>query len=108
MSKEKNKLVDIEELTLTDEPFTSNRPSIASKYDDFFSTISPNKRIKVAPQRTQAVAQSLRCWIKRNKKAGVVKSIAKAGDGMGGVWWIVEQKAPKTVWAPLEGRRRHK
>lgn len=93
--------INTEQLIQTDEPFVSNRPLMSSKYDVFFSSIQQNKRIKVSPEQAQPVANALRSWLKRHKRAGVVRSITKGDDGMGGVWWIVEQKAPKTVWAPL-------
>jgi len=90
----------ISDLTLTDEPFISNRPRYGSKYDEFFATISPNKRIKMPTEQVHAVSQSLRHWLRKNKKQGVVTAISKADDGMGGVWWIIE--APKAKQAPKE------
>jgi len=109
----------ISDLVITDEPFISNRPLYGSKYDEFFASISPNKRIKMPPEQVHAVSQSLRHWLRKNKKPGVVTVISKAGDGMGGVWWLIDapdakqttkepkpvlRPQPKTAWVSITKR----
>ena len=99
----KDTQIDVAALRVVDEPYTDGRAMQATKYDAFFSTVQPNKRIQCPQGKAGGLANSFRKWLqKRGHKDVVVKSRERCDDGQGGVWWIKEAEKPKTVWRGLE------
>ena len=95
--------IDVASLRVVDEPYADGRAMQATKYDRFFETVQPNKRIQCPHGKAGGLANSFRKWLqKRGHKDVVVKSRERCEDGLGGVWWIKEAEKPRTVWQQLE------
>ena len=98
-----DKAIDVSALRVVDEPYTDGRAMQKTKYDEFFSTVQPNKRIQCPEGKAGGLASSFRKWLmKRGHTNPTVKSRERCDDGHGGVWWVKEAEKPKTVWQQLE------
>lgn len=98
-----DKQIDVASLRVVDEPYTDGRAMQTTKYDAFFATVQPNKRIQCPAGKASGLASSFRKWLqKRGHKDVLVRSRERCDDGCGGVWWIQEAQKPKTVWQQLE------
>lgn len=101
MTKPQDK-IDVSKMSITPEPYEKyERRSTTSKYDEIFSKLQPNQRLKLPPEASARVASQLKNWLKSHGYGNqVVKSRMHCGDGFGGVWWIKAEEAPKTKFAP--------
>lgn len=98
----KDTRIDPNALRIVDEAYTDGRATQATKYDAFFQTVPPNKRIQCPQGKAGGLASSFRKWLeKHGNKDAVVRSRERCVDGMGGVWWIKGAKKPCTVWAGI-------
>lgn len=95
--------IDVSKLKIVDEPYVDGRSMTVSKYDAFFATVQPEKRIVCPTGRAGGLGSQLRKWLERQGHTKpIVKSRERCADGNGGVWWIKAQEKPKTVWAGLK------
>lgn len=98
--------IDVAALRVVDEPYTDGRALQTTKYDAFFATVQPNKRIQCPQGKAGGLANSFRKWLQKGgRKDVVVKSRERCSDGMGGVWWIQEAAKPKTAWVQGLGKK---
>lgn len=94
--------IDPNALRIVDEAYTDGRATQATKYDAFFQSVPPNKRIQCPQGKASGLASSFRRWLeKRGHKDVVVRSRERCADGLGGVWWVKEEQKPRTVWAGI-------
>ena len=93
---------DVSLMSITPEPYEKFANKIVtSKYDDLFSKLGENQRLKCQPEAAGRVAAQLKNWlIAHGHKHITTKSRTNCGDGFGGVWWIKAEEAPKTKIAP--------
>lgn len=93
---------DVSLMSITPEPYEKFANKIVtSKYDDLFSKLGENQRLKCQPEAAGRVAAQLKNWlIAHGHKHITTKSRTNCGDGFGGVWWIKAEEAPKTKFAP--------
>jgi hypothetical protein len=85
--------IDVATLHMTDEPYSDGRDAMRTKYDDFFATVTPNRRIVCPSGKAGGLAASLRKWLtKRGHQGVVVKARERCDDSHGGVWWVQEAK----------------
>ena len=97
--------IDVSQLRIVDEPYTDGRSMQATKYDAFFATVQPNKRIQCPRGKAGGLANSLRKWLKkRGHKEPNVRARERCDDDLGGVWWVKEAPAPQSPWAGLQKR----
>ena len=95
--------IDVTKLRISDDPYNDGRAEQKTKYDEFFASVKPNKRIVCPAGKAGGLASSFRKWLtKRGEKSPVVRSRETCQDGHGGVWWIKEAAKPATLWQPME------
>lgn len=95
--------IDVASLRISDDEYSDGRATQKTKYDEFFASVKPNKRIVCPAGKSGGLASSFRKWlIKRGEKAPIVKSRDKCDDGDGGVWWLKEAVKPATLWQAIE------
>lgn len=95
--------IDVSTLRISDEPYIDGRADQKTKYDEFFASVKPNKRIVCPSGKANGLASSFRKWLtKHGEKSPLVKSRETCEDGHGGVWWVKEAVKPATVWCALE------
>ena len=105
---------DVSLMSITPEPYEKFASKIVtSKYDDLFSKLGENQRLKCSPEAAGRVAAQLKKWlIARGHKNITTKSRTNCGDGFGGVWWMEAKEsqaaqvfktkiAPKASWPSI-------
>lgn len=105
---------DVSLMSITPEPYEKfSTKIVTSKYDDLFSKLGENQRLKCSPEAAGRVAAQLKNWLKAHGHKNVTtKSRTNCGDGFGGVWWMEAKDseatqvfktkiAPKASWPSI-------
>lgn len=113
MTKPQDK-IDVSKMSITPEPYEKyERRSTPSKYDEIFSKLGENQRLKCQPEAAGRVAAQLKNWLKAHGHKNITtKSRTNCGDGFGGVWWMEVKEseaakvfktkiAPKAAWPTI-------
>lgn len=105
---------DVSLMSITPEPYEKfANKTVTSKYDDLFSKLGENQRLKCQPEAAGRVAAQLKNWLKAHGYKNITtKSRTNCGDGFGGVWWMEANEseaakvfktkiAPKAAWPTI-------
>ncbi len=94
--------IDPSALSIVDEPYTDGRARPVSKYEEIFSRVEQNKRLRCPTGTASRLSGQLKKWLaSKGHKDAVVRARERCNDGQGGVWWIKPEEKPKTVWQGL-------
>lgn len=94
--------IDPSALSIVDEPYTDGRSRPVSKYEEIFSQLEQDKRLRCPAGTACKLSGRLKHWLaKQGHKDAVVRARERCDDGQGGVWWIKPDEKPKTVWQGL-------
>lgn len=87
------KAVDINSLQIVDDPVQINRAAVSAKYGELFAKMKPGQAIKCQPDEAGKIGHALNTWLKKNGKAGNVKTCRRyEADGLGRVWLLAPEK----------------
>lgn len=95
--------IDPSTLSIVDEPYTDGRARPISKYEAVFSQLKPGQRLRCPDGTASRLSAQLKKWLaSEGHKGAIVRARERCDDGQGGVWWMLPEEKPKTVWRDLE------
>lgn len=88
--------------SIVDEPYTDGRARPISKYEAVFSQLKPGQRLRCPDGTASRLSAQLKKWLaSEGHKGAIVRARERCDDGQGGVWWMLPEQKPKTVWQGL-------
>lgn len=80
--------LDIDKLTICNDPLPVHRARPGGKYDELLKNIKVGQCIKCAPDDIGTISSALRKWIDQHNIKATTRSMKNYGDGMGRVWMV--------------------
>ncbi len=94
--------IDPSALSIVDEPYTDGRARPISKYEAIFSELPQNQRLRCPDGTASRLSAQLKKWLAgKGHKGAIVRAKERCDDGQGGVWWMLPEEKPRTVWQEL-------
>lgn len=89
--------LQVEKMSLCDDPIRHNRLPTGSKYDALFAeALKTGKAIKTPGGEATPLSNVARGWLKRHNHDGItLRSVNNYGDGFGRVWFIKDETTTK-------------
>ena len=83
--------VPLEQLSISDDPPPLRGSTPGGHYTPIFKQLKPGQRLICPPDRAHALANTIKDWLaRRGIKARVRSSERYPKDGMGGVWYFID------------------
>jgi hypothetical protein len=79
---------DIASIVKTRDPYTGERVSDGSKWDEVFRGCKEGDCFVMPPEETARTERALRKWLEREKINAIVRRQSKGEDGKGRVWLL--------------------
>lgn len=86
--KQNNTHVDIDQLSICDDPIPEHRAKPGGKYDALLSRLKPGQAIKCPSKDVDRIANAIKKHIEQRHPTCMVRSMRDYGDGMGRVWML--------------------
>jgi hypothetical protein len=80
--------VDLDALTICDDPMPEYRALPAGKYDALLSKLKPGQCIKCPTSDVNRLSNAIKKHVERKHPTCMVRSMQDYGDGMGRVWML--------------------
>ena len=94
--------IDPSTLSIVDEPYTDVRARPVSKFEPVFSKLKRGQRLRCPDGTASRISAQLKKWLaSKGHKGVIVRAKERCDDGQGGVWWMLPEEKPKTVWQGL-------
>ena len=82
--------VNVDELSISSDPYVDHRSKPAGKYDALFEKMKPGQCIRCPSEKAANVKTAMDKWLKFTGREGYARARSRyPADGQGRVWWLV-------------------